>query len=150
MIRDSRLSGVLHVLLHMARQDGPITSDHLAKAMQAHPVHVRRTMGSLRQQGLVTSVKGHGGGWSLSCNLDEVTLRDIYDALDRPTIFAIGNRQENPQCLVERAVNAALDGALAEAEHILLRRFGEVTLAMLSAEFDAGFPVTPHEKASSP
>ncbi|HYI06347.1 MAG TPA: Rrf2 family transcriptional regulator, partial [Reyranella sp.] len=44
MRRDSRLSGVLHVLLHMAEHDGPVTSDMLAKAMGTNPVVVRRIM----------------------------------------------------------------------------------------------------------
>ena len=33
MRRDSRLSGVLHVLLHLAQKEGPVTSEVLAKAM---------------------------------------------------------------------------------------------------------------------
>ena len=32
MSRDSRLSGVLHVLLHMAESEGPVTSEDLARA----------------------------------------------------------------------------------------------------------------------
>ena len=63
MKRDSRLSGVLHVLLHMAEHDGPLTSDILAKAMDTNPVVIRRILGGLREQGYVRSEKGHGGGW---------------------------------------------------------------------------------------
>ncbi|HTN13624.1 MAG TPA: Rrf2 family transcriptional regulator [Sphingomonadaceae bacterium] len=138
MKRDGRLSGVLHVLLHMAQRDGPSTSEQLAMAMQTNPVVVRRVMAGLRENGLVTSTKGHGGGWTIACDLDTVTLRDIYEALDRPGFFAIGNRNDHPDCLVERAVNKALNGALQEAEDLLLQRFGQVTLAMLSAEFGTG------------
>lgn len=138
MKRDGRLSGVLHVLLHMAQRDGPATSEQLALAMRTNPVVVRRVMAGLREKGLVASAKGHGGGWTIACDFETVTLRDIYDALDQPGIFAIGNRNEHPDCLVERAVNKALDGALQEAERLLLQRFGQVTLAMLSADFGAG------------
>jgi DNA-binding IscR family transcriptional regulator len=51
MNRDSRLSGVLHVLLHMAQNDGPATSEVLAKAMDTNPVVLRRVMSGLRDQG---------------------------------------------------------------------------------------------------
>jgi hypothetical protein len=51
----------------------------------------------------------------------------------------MGNRTDMPGCLVEQAVNAALGKAFDEAEELLLRRFGEVTLAMLSADFSARF-----------
>ncbi|HEY0062341.1 MAG TPA: Rrf2 family transcriptional regulator, partial [Telluria sp.] len=66
MRRDSRLSGVLHILLHMAREDLPMTSDVLARAMETNPVVVRRVMAGLRAAGYVRSDKGHGGGWSLA------------------------------------------------------------------------------------
>jgi DNA-binding IscR family transcriptional regulator len=135
MKTDSRLSGVLHVLLHMAESAKPITSDALATMMQTNPVVIRRVLGGLREQGLVQSEKGHGGGWQLSCDMEQVTLRNIYDALGAPTLLAIGNRTELPACLVEQAVNAAMDQAFADAEALLLARLGKVTLAQLSADF---------------
>ena len=135
MKRDSRLSGVLHVLLHMAELSAPATSEVLAKAMATNPVVIRRIMAGLRDQGYVRSEKGHGGGWSLACDLSQITLRDVYSALGRPTLLAMGNRTEAPGCLVEQAVNAALGQAFQDAEALLLARLGEVTLAMLSADF---------------
>jgi DNA-binding IscR family transcriptional regulator len=135
MKRDSRLSGVLHVLLHMAEHNGPITSEMLAKAMLTNPVVVRRVMAGLRDRGYVCSEKGHGGGWTLACDLSKLTLRDIYEALGEPSLLAIGNRTEAPGCLVEQAVNAALGRAFEDAEALLLSRFGAVSLAQLSADF---------------
>ena len=135
MRRDSRLSGVLHVLLHMAEQPGPITSEALARVMCTNPVVIRRIMGGLRDRGYVHSEKGHGGGWTIACDLAAVTLRDIYDALGEPELLAMGNRTEAPGCLVEQAVNAALGETFDEAEALLLCRFGEISLAALSADF---------------
>lgn len=137
MMRDSRLSGVLHVLLHMAEHDAPATSETLARAMQTNPVVIRRVMAGLREQGLVNSEKGRGGGWTLARRLSEITLLDVYEALGRPTLLAIGNRTEAPTCLVEQAVNSALDTAFREAEAILIARLGRVTLQKLSADFHA-------------
>ncbi|CAB3831071.1 Putative HTH-type transcriptional regulator YwnA [Achromobacter mucicolens] len=137
MRRDSKLSGVLHVLLHMAERPGPMTSDDLGRVMQTNPVVIRRIMGGLRQQGLVRSEKGHGGGWTISCDFNAVTLRDIYEALGAPEIFAMGNRSESPGCLVEEAVNASLDDVFEQAQQLLLDRLGKVTLAELSLDFHA-------------
>jgi DNA-binding IscR family transcriptional regulator len=137
MRRDSRLSGVLHVLLHMAEHDGPMTSDMLAKAMSTNPVVVRRIMAGLRDDGYVRSEKGHGGGWVLARDLADVTLRDVYEALGCPALLAMGHRTEQPGCLVEQAVNAALDTAFRDAEALLISRLGDVTLARLSADFHA-------------
>ncbi|HEY6037896.1 MAG TPA: Rrf2 family transcriptional regulator [Kofleriaceae bacterium] len=134
MKRDSRLSGVLHVLLHMAQHEGPVTSEILAKAMETNPVVIRRILAGLREHGYVRSEKGHGGGWTLAREWATITLRDIYVAIGSPPLLAIGNRTESPGCIVEQAVNAALATSFTEAEARLLARFGEVTLAMLNAK----------------
>lgn len=125
---------MLHVLLHMAEHEGPLTSEMLAKPLGTNPVVIRRIMAGLRDQGYVQSEKGHGGGWTLACDLSKVTLRDIYTALGSPSVLAMGNRTETAGCIVEQAVNATLGPALHDAEALLLARFGEVTLAMLSAD----------------
>ena len=75
----------------------------------------------------------------LPAPLDGITLLDIHLALGEPTVFAIGPTDDDPSCLVEQAVNAALDDALREAEAVLIRRLGMVTLADLAADFDRRF-----------
>ncbi|CAH1668924.1 MAG: Rrf2 family transcriptional regulator [Chelatococcus sp.] len=146
MKRDSRLSSVLHALLHMAAHDRPMTSDTLAACMGANPVVVRRTMAGLREAGFVRSGKGHNGGWTIACDLSTVSLRDIHQALGEPAIFAIGNRNETPECLVEQSVNAALDDAFAAAEDLLMQRFGSVTLAALAEDFSHRLAARRHKK----
>ena len=116
-----------------------MTSEVLAAHMQTNPVVIRRIMAGLRAQGIVTSAKGHGGGWQIAADLETVTLRDIYEALGSPDFFALGNRTESPGCLVEQSVNAALDGAFREAEALLIERLGGITLAQLSADFHQRF-----------
>lgn len=135
MKTDSRLSSVLHVLLHMAHHEQALTSEQLSSYLHTNPVVVRRVLAGLRDMGLVDSVKGPGGGWSLRCDLHQVTLRDIYVAVGSPSFFAMGNRSENPTCLVELAVNEALDGAFLDAQALLIARLGAVTLADLAADF---------------
>lgn len=135
MKRDSRLSSVLHALLHMASHDGPITSDALAQCLGTNPVVIRRTMGYLREAGIVAADRGHAGGWRIQADLSSITLRQLHEALGEPAFFAIGNRNDHPECLVEQAVNAALEDAFEQAEVLLLRRFSEITLADLAEDF---------------
>jgi len=146
MKRDSKLSSVLHVLLHMAHSDRPLTSEELAGYLGSHSVVVRRVLANLRELGYVDSVKGHGGGWTIICDLNKVTLRDIYDAVGSPAVFAMGNRIENPQCLVEQAVNEALDDAFQDARALLINRLGTISLADLSADFGRRLAKHPRSK----
>lgn len=133
MKSNSQLSLTLHLLLHMADTKEPVTSQALAAAMNTNAVVVRRTMAGLREHGLVHSRKGHHGGWLLKGNLPSMTLRDVYLALGSPPLLALNHRTENPLCVVEQAVNTALDSAFRDAEALLLTRFGEVTLATLQS-----------------
>lgn len=135
MSQNFQLSDILHVLLHMAESEGPTTSEALAAAMKTNPVVLRRLMAGMRNAGFVTSEKGHGGGWALSCDLEQVTLDDVYQALGAPQLISLGFREDKPSCLVALAVNDALRAAIQEAEALLLRHFSDVTLAALSADF---------------
>ena len=131
MNKDTRLSGVLHVLLHLGQVSVPLTSEVLARTMGTNPAIFRRTMAGLRRAGHVHSGKGHGGGWILARPLGDITLLDVYLALGRPTLFAFGNRSADPECKVERAVNEVLGDTMAAAEALLVERFGAVTLDQL-------------------
>ena len=99
--------------------------------MGTNPAVFRRTMAGLRKAGYVQSGKGHGGGWRLARPLEQITLLAIYEALNRPTLFAIGNRSGHPGCQIEKNVNTALAETMFQAESLLLKRLGEVTLDQL-------------------
>ena len=111
-----------------------MTSDELARRMSTDPAVVRRTMAGLRDAGIVSSEKGHGGGWSLERELANVTMRDVHEALGITELFTIGIRTESPGCFVEQAVKRAMKGALDVAERVLLEELGAVNLAAIAAE----------------
>jgi Rrf2 family protein len=137
---DSRLSAVLHVLLHMAHHGRPLTSEALAGHMRTHPVIVRRTLAGLREQGYVTSTKGHGGGWVLAQPLDRISLLDIHRAVGAPPLVALGHQQADPACLVAQAVNRALDASIQAAEALLRERLAQTRLSDLAADFSHHHP----------
>jgi DNA-binding IscR family transcriptional regulator len=130
--RDIRLARLLHVLIHMHLRGGTTTSETIALMLHTNPVLVRRTMAALRQAGYVHSVPGPGGGWALSCELDQLTARDIYIAIEHRGLFAIGLAEDNLSCPVESAVNRVLDNAMASAEAAWLSSLEEVRLSEIS------------------
>ncbi|WP_395443814.1 RrF2 family transcriptional regulator [Caulobacter sp. UC70_42] len=135
MKRDSRLSVALHVLLHMAQRPTSMTSEEMAACAGTNPVVIRRTFAGLREAGIVVSTKGHGGGWRLGRPLSQISLADVQEALDEP-IIALGKAEESPGCLIEQAVNAALDEAVVEARALLTKRLATVSLADLFGGVD--------------
>jgi len=117
-----------------------MTSDELAACLRTHAVVVRRTMAGLREAGFVVSERGHGGGWVLARDLASVTLLDVQMAVgDAEADRAGADGDASPHadgCVIEQSVQRALAGSLREAEALLAKRLGEVTLADLSADFN--------------
>jgi len=137
MSRNNQLSDVLHILLHLMDAEAPMTSAQIGQMLETNAVVVRRTMSGLRDAGLVSSAKGHGGGWTVSCQPQTTTLADVYAALGSPPIFSLGNRSDNPQCLVELCVQESLRSELSKAEATLIRSFRRIRLSELSKEFSS-------------
>lgn len=140
---------MLHALLHMAehetRTGSAMTSDQLSVCLSTNPVVVRRTMAGLREQGLVASEKGHGGGWRLAKSLDQVTLGQVNTALGEPGLIPEAPPVEAEGCLIEAAVNDALGETYAAARALLVARLNEITLADLAADFSRRLAAHPNK-----
>ncbi len=131
MRTDSRLSRVLHVLMHLGETEEPITSEMIGQMLGTNPSLVRRTMGGLREAGIVGSSKGHGGGWYLEKPLADVSLAHVYAALGEPKLFAIGASDDAPTCLLEQSANAATRAALDAARERFLESLTRQSVADL-------------------
>lgn len=144
MKRSDRLSIALHVLLHMGQHpELPMTSEDIAGWVGTHAVVVRRTFAGLREAGIVSSSKGHGGGWSLARPMQQISLLQVQQALGE-RLVSVGAREESPGCAVEIAVHQALDDAMQEASRVLDARLAGITLA------DLAHAVGPHFKLGHP
>lgn len=146
MRTDSRLPRVLHVLLHLEQIKDPVTSDMIGQMLGMNPSLVRRTMAGLREAGFVSSTKGHGGGWYLANSLDQITMAQVYDALGAPTLFALGQSDDAPTCLLERAANTATETALEAARAAFRVSLARTTVADLADGCREGMRA--HEQAS--
>lgn len=125
----------MHILVHMTEtREHALTSEQLATFIHTNPVVVRRTIAGLRDAGIVTSTRGHGGGWQLGRAPESISLAEISAALGE-TLLPFGSEPESPGCLVEQAVIAALDDFRVEAERLLAEKLSGITLADLAADF---------------
>lgn len=129
MKRNSRLSLALHTLSHMAGDpDSVRTSSAIAEHAGTNPVVVRRVLGRLREAGLLTSEKGHAGGWRLARKPESITLADIYLALDESLVPATDEAQGST-CSVEHALHRRITSVMEDIEQNLIARLGETTIA---------------------
>ncbi|MFN8511082.1 MAG: Rrf2 family transcriptional regulator [Thermomicrobiales bacterium] len=136
MKSDGKFSVALHILAHLAEAGArPTISEELAAHLRTNPVVVRRSLAGLREAGIVASVKGHGGGWTLARPAAAISLGEVYAALgERGDLLPTPATAPNG-CVVAATVDRALDGFYTEAEALLQRRLATVSLADLAADF---------------
>jgi Rrf2 family protein len=83
MAANLRFSTGIEALALMATEPEKFHTSHaLATALATNPVVIRRLLSALSRAGLVSSVKGPSGGTRLAKSPKQITLRDIYRALD--------------------------------------------------------------------
>lgn len=106
-----------------------VTSEQLAEDANKNPVVVRRLLGPLRDAGLLTSQPGPGGGWRLARPAAEITLRDIYLALEDGPLFAIPASTRETICPLGDGFPDRLSACFRDAEEALAMHLEQVTLA---------------------
>jgi len=129
MKRNSRLSLALHTLGHMASAPERMqTSANIAAHAGTNPVVVRRVLGKLREAGLLESEKGHAGGWRLARAPSEITLADVYLALDE-SLIASPTADDAPKCSVEHVLQKKVASVMHDIEQSLITRLAATTIA---------------------
>ncbi len=132
MKRNSRLSLALHTLGHMAKQPENVqTSAKIAAHAGTNAVVVRRVLGRLREAGLLTSEKGHSGGWRLARAPQNITLADVYVALEEQLVSSSA-KTIKPACSVEHALHQHVSNVMADVERTLIERLSATTIAEAS------------------
>ena len=149
MQANSRFAVAIHVLAlaNVARGDAlrmPVTSEQMAESVNTNPVVIRRILGALREAGLVTSQPGPGGGWRLLRRPDDISLRDVYRAVEAEPLFALPRREPNAGCAIGKYLPAVMESCFREAEAALEERLDQVTLAdvVASALASGGCPMS--------
>ena len=92
-------------------------------------------IGQLRTAGIVETRQGSGGA-HLAKALDEITLYDIYKAVDCVDDEGLFHFHENPNadCPVGRNIHKAIDGRLEAAQAALENELKSTTLAQIVAD----------------
>lgn len=126
MAANSVFAGAVQILCVLAwRGDQETNSALLAKSLNTNPVVVRRTLKALERHGLVKLRPGRHGGVELSRAPTDITLEDVYKAVEPGgTLFALRERG-NPRCPVNITMNRVLPplfGAADAAVDSVLRR----------------------------
>lgn len=129
MPSNSRFAIAVHVLTLLARAgDDPLKSDEVAASVNTNPVVIRRILCSLSKAGLVVSQTGAAGGSRLALSPGQITLLEVYRAVDGGDIFALHPQPPNRKCPVGMNIEGALDSILEEVEQGVERILEKITI----------------------
>ena len=133
----SKFTAAVHILACIDIFGGQmrVTSDFLSGSTGVNAVIVRGVLGQLRNAGIVETRQGSGGA-HLAKALDEITLYDIYKAVDCVDDEGLFHFHENPNadCPVGRNIHKAMDGRLEAAQAALENELKSTTLAQVVAD----------------
>ena len=127
----SRLTVAVHVLLciEVFKDQRKVTSDFLASSVNVNPVVIRRILQQLKKAGIVSVVRGSGGA-DVARPLEDITLLDLYNAVECVDGGGLFHFHEDPNqlCPVGRNIHAVLDGRLEEVQTAMEREMSSVTM----------------------
>src|SRR5271154_3257439 len=96
MANNIQFSIAVHILAGLAcgcHKNG-VTSGHLAESVNTSASFVRRTLAKLSKAGLVETATGKAGSCWLAKDAKNISLLDIYKAVDAPKAFSIHSYAE--------------------------------------------------------
>jgi Rrf2 family protein len=133
MAANSRLTIAVHALAWLAlahrRGQERLTSDEVAASVNTNPVILRVSLGRLRQAGLVEVSRGTGAGWRLTRPPEDISLLDVYDAVESEPLFGMHHTEPNQECPVGRGIRPALDEVYAGVDGAVRRALGRTSVA---------------------
>ncbi|MGC1294428.1 MAG: Rrf2 family transcriptional regulator [Alloacidobacterium sp.] len=120
-------TGVHALLLLAAEPDGLQTSEDVAHKLNTNPVVIRRVFSLLQQAELVESQKGPSGGSRLARSAKEISLADIYRALNPSDVF----HPASAHAVHGGKLNQTLHQVFKDAQKALEKDLAQTSLSQL-------------------
>ncbi|MFB5268298.1 RrF2 family transcriptional regulator [Paenibacillus enshidis] len=109
-----RFGIAVHALICLAQSGKAMSSAAIAKKVSSHATFVRRVLIQLVQTGIVEAKEGRDGGYFLQRNPGQITLADIFLALNS----AYGESEDKQDCdnNLQRRNKASEDCCVSEEQ----------------------------------
>lgn len=106
-----------------------MTSNDLAASVNTSPSFVRRILAKLSKAGLITTTMGKSGSTTLAREPKDISLLEIYKAVEAPKAFAIHDYPEKAGCVVSCSIKTAMDNVLERIQASMENGLETITLA---------------------
>ncbi len=112
-----------------------MTSESIAQSVNTNPVVIRRLLAKLSKSALVETQMGKNGGVRLKKSPQEITLKDIYLAIQNRTLLAANENETNRKCPISCKMKSIMEEVINEAEEATLNHLETIKLSDLAKQF---------------
>ncbi len=130
------------IFIHEAKGKARVTSALLAQSTGCNPVIIRNALSALKKAGLITVALGTGGA-ELAKNAEDISLYDIYNALEPDglsSVIGIHNCKNRP-CPVAQNIAYVLAEPYEKIEESIRKTMQSIRLQELINRFHEKVPV---------
>ena len=141
MTGNSRFAVSVHILAYLAfRKDTAVASAEIASSVDTNPVVIRRLLASLVKAKLVNAHKGATGGFALATPAAEISLLDIYHAVEPHPMHGLDRFAPNRKCPVGARIEQLLHGVFDKAPAAMEAELGQVNLGDVERQLHSVCP----------
>ena len=118
----------VHTVALLGGREEVLTTREIAGFLAASEAHLSKVLQRLAKSGIVRSVRGPRGGFRLAGDAGEITLLEVYEAIDGPL--------EEGKCLLGAAVcdgECIMGEVLAQVDEIVRRQLSETKVCDVGA-----------------
>lgn len=124
----TRLSDAIHILLYIAVNQGEdLSSAAIATSVSTHPSYIRQLMSAMRNAGLLVCSRGQASP-KLSRSIDEITVLDVYRAVEGDKPLLHQDTHTNPDCGVGVCIQNAVRSCFDDVQHAAEQAMAAITL----------------------
>ncbi len=136
MATNTQFSIAVHLMLALgfSCERQATTSTQLAMSINTSPSFVRRILAKLSKANLVSTTTGKSGACLLAKKPEDISLLEIYKAVDAPQTFAIHDYPVQGKCMVSCNIEATMRKVLEKAQNSFEGTLGETSLAEVIAD----------------
>ena len=135
MATNTQFAVAAHIMACLGQAAGEeVNSAAIAGSVNTSASFVRRILAKLSKAGLVQTATGKGGACWLARRASDISLLEIYHAINAPKAFAIHQYPIEKRCPVSCQIKSALGRVLNETQQAMEQRLRRISLAQVVAD----------------
>ncbi|MFO1443895.1 RrF2 family transcriptional regulator [Bacillus sp. Bva_UNVM-123] len=99
----------LHTMLFLAMEtpNKPVGVQQLAEMQNVSPTYLSKILTKLVKEGMINSISGANGGYTLSKNWEDISFLDIIHAIEGKSSLFDCCLYSNPECVIKEVMLSA-------------------------------------------